>query len=95
MDKSQGVLYCKYYHEIMRQKRYTAYGYHSNDVGSGESGQPVTQTSVKKKVLLRGIIVNRTYGTHKHLYVSRFLLNKIGPIYYAPPLNHSSPWVGI
>ena len=35
--------------------------------------------------LLRGTIVNRTYGTHKNLYNSLFLLTKFGPIYYGPP----------
>ena len=38
-------------------------------------------------LLLRGAIVNRTYGTHKNLYVYLFLLTKIGPIYYGPPLR--------
>ena len=36
-------------------------------------------------ILLRGIIVNRTYGTHKNLYISVFLLTIFGPIYYGPP----------
>ena len=35
--------------------------------------------------LLRGAILNRTYGTHKTLYISLFLLTIFGPIYYAPP----------
>ena len=35
--------------------------------------------------LLRGAIVNRTYGTYKNLYISPFLLTRYGHIYYAPP----------
>ena len=41
-------------------------------------------------LLLRGAIVNRTYGTHKNLYIYLFLLNIFGPIYYAPPRNITS-----
>ena len=36
-------------------------------------------------LLLRGTIVNRTYGTHKNLYVSPFLLTIFGPVNYGPP----------
>ena len=36
-------------------------------------------------VLLRGTILNRTYCTHKNLYISIFLLTIFGPIYYGPP----------
>ena len=32
-----------------------------------------------------GHILNRTYGTHKNLYISLFLPTKFGPIYYGPP----------
>ena len=35
--------------------------------------------------LLRGTIVNRTYGIHKKLYISPFLLRIFGPINYGPP----------
>ena len=35
--------------------------------------------------LLRRTILNRTYGTHKNIYVSLFLLTILGPIYYGPP----------
>ena len=35
--------------------------------------------------LLRGTIVNRTYGTHKIPYIYLFLLEKFGPIYNGPP----------
>ena len=35
--------------------------------------------------LLRGTLVNRTYGTHKNLYIYLFLLTLLGPIYYGPP----------
>ena len=37
------------------------------------------------RVLLRGTILNRTYGTHKTLYISLFLLKIFGSIYYGPP----------
>ena len=36
-------------------------------------------------LLLRGIIVNRIYGTHKNLYIHLFSLTIFGPIYYGPP----------
>ena len=32
--------------------------------------------------LLRGIIVNRTYGKYKNLYISLFLPTIFGPVYY-------------
>ena len=35
--------------------------------------------------LLRGGILNRTYGTHKTLYIYLYLLTLFGPIYYGPP----------
>ena len=35
--------------------------------------------------LLRGDIVNGTYGAHKHLYIKPFLLTIFGPITYGPP----------
>ena len=35
--------------------------------------------------LLRGTIVNRTYGTHKNQYISPFSPTIYGPIYYGPP----------
>ena len=35
-------------------------------------------------LLLRGTLVNRTYGTHKNLYISLFLRTLFGPIYYSP-----------
>ena len=35
--------------------------------------------------LLRGTIVNRTYGVHKKLHIYLFLLTIFGPIYYGPP----------
>ena len=34
--------------------------------------------------LLRGTKLNRTYGKHKKLYISLFLLTTFGPIYYGP-----------
>ena len=36
-------------------------------------------------LLLRGTIVNRTYGTHKNLNISLFLLTIFGPVNYGPP----------
>ena len=36
-------------------------------------------------LLLRGTIVNRTYGTHKNLYIHLFSPTIFGPIYYGPP----------
>ena len=33
-------------------------------------------------IVLREIIVNRTYVTYKHLYIYVFLLTIFGPIYY-------------
>ena len=36
-------------------------------------------------VVSRGAILNRTYGTHKKLYISLFLLTILGPIYCGPP----------
>ena len=41
--------------------------------------------------LLRGAIVNRTYGIHNTLYISLFLLliTIFGPIYYGPPKHWS------
>ena len=35
--------------------------------------------------LLRGTLVNRTYGEDKNLYIHLFLLTIFGPIYYRPP----------
>ena len=37
------------------------------------------------RFLLRGTILNRTYGAHKNLYISVFLLTVLGPIQYGPP----------
>ena len=36
-------------------------------------------------LLLRGAIVNRTYGTHKNVCISLFLPTIFGPIYYGSP----------
>ena len=35
--------------------------------------------------LLRGAIVDRTYGAHKNLCIYFFLPTMFGPIYYGPP----------
>ena len=34
---------------------------------------------------ITGTILNRTYGTHKNLHISLFLLTIFGPTYYGPP----------
>ena len=47
--------------------------------------QDLLRIDGKAVVLLRGIIVNRAYGTHKKLYVCRVLLTIFGPIYNGPP----------
>ena len=36
-------------------------------------------------ILLRGTLVNRTYGGLKNLYIHLFLLTIFGSIYYRPP----------
>ena len=36
-------------------------------------------------VLLRGTLVNRTYGGQKKLHIHLFLPTIFGPIYYRPP----------
>ena len=38
-----------------------------------------------ENTLLRGTILNRTYGEYKNLYISLILLTIFGPIYYGPP----------
>ena len=40
---------------------------------------------VQVGVLLRGTIVNRTYGACKILYISLFLLTMFGSVCYGPP----------
>ena len=42
-------------------------------------------TIFSRLLILRGTIVNRTYGIHKYLYISPFLLTIFGPINYVPP----------
>ena len=44
-----------------------------------------TKTHTRYLVLLRGTILNRTYGAHKNLYISLFLTTIFGPI------NNGSP----
>ena len=38
--------------------------------------------------VLRWTIVNRTYGPHKSLYISLFLLTILGLINYGPPIAY-------
>ena len=47
--------------------------------------KPGTVVVVVVVVVLRGTIVNRTYGIHKNLYIKPFLLAIFGPINYGPP----------
>ena len=39
----------------------------------------------RKYMILRGNLVNRTYGKNKNLYISVFFTTIIGPVYYGPP----------
>ena len=41
--------------------------------------------STPPPLLLRGTIVNRTYVTHKNLYIRAFVLTIFSPINYVPP----------
>ena len=52
--------------------------------GSLSYGQVLLQYQCER-CLLQGAILNRTYGTHKNLFISLFLLRILGPIYYGPP----------
>ena len=40
---------------------------------------------VFRRGLLRGPLLNRTYGTHKNLYISGVCPTIFGPICYGPP----------
>ena len=43
------------------------------------------KSHISRFSLLRGNVLNRTYGRDKNLYISLFLLTMFGPIYYGPP----------
>ena len=45
---------------------------------------PRNSSTALPTLRLRGTIVNRTYGTHKNLYIFLFLLKTFGAIYYGP-----------
>ena len=45
----------------------------------------VSKTHRVPGILLRGTLVNRTYGGNKNLYIHLFLVTRFGPIYYRPP----------
>ena len=49
----------------------------------------VTKRTKKKYnprlLILWGTIVNRTYGTHKNLFIYPLLLLTFGPVYFGPP----------
>ena len=47
--------------------------------------QYVSSVYIAESLLLRGTLVNRTYGVHKKLYIQPFLLTIFGPINYGPP----------
>ena len=51
----------------------------SNSYGTRQGAVPPTA------LILRGTIVNRTYRTHKNLYLQHFLLTIFGPVNYGPP----------
>ena len=36
-------------------------------------------------MVIRGTLVNRTYGIYKNLYIYPFLLTVFGPVNYSPP----------
>ena len=44
----------------------------------------VTRRATPNRLLFRGGVLNRTYGTHKNLYISLFILPLFGPLYYGP-----------
>ena len=46
-------------------------------------GQNVS--AVYQAFILRVVIVNRTYATHKKLYIHLVLLTMFGPIYFGLP----------
>ena len=52
---------------------------------SKDSAKHQTMIGIPYMIIIRGTILNRTYGTHKNLYKSLFLLTIFGPIYYGPP----------
>ena len=43
------------------------------------------ETPQQRLLVLRGTILNRTYGVHKILCMSLFIRTIFGPIYYGPP----------
>ena len=52
---------------------------------SMEENKQVLKSVHGSIILLRGAIVNRTYGILKNLYVYPFLLTIFGPVNYGPP----------
>ena len=46
---------------------------------------PLYFATSEYELLLRGTLVNTTYGGHKNLYIHLFLPTIFGPIYYRPP----------
>ena len=57
-------------------------------LGGGGHGTVVDTGSERRlSKILRGAIVNRTYGGHKNLDISLFLPTLFGPIYYRSPVK--------
>ena len=59
------------------------------DGGTVELVSPVFEAAgqafvAQVRFLLRGTLLNRTYGTDKNLHILLFLLEIFGPIYYGP-----------
>ena len=49
---------------------------------------PRTIAALLRRNILRGTVLNRTYGTHKNLpgiYIYLLFVAVCGPIYYGPP----------
>ena len=66
----------------------TIYSAHGNTLANPiyiyQAIAPGTTSTNQPELLLRGAIVNRTYGIHKNLYITIFT-NNFGPINYDPP----------
>ena len=53
--------------------------------GGGKGGGEPAMCSGSELRLLRGTILNRTYGPHKNRYISLLLPTIFGPVCYGPP----------
>ena len=54
------------------------------EVPKGVQDAYLEQETGEKAGLVRGTILNRTYGTDKNQLISIFFLTTFGPIYYGP-----------